>query len=379
MLRTILFFSQLLGLCVLNAQAALHSLEEAKAEGAKKSAYRTHQALDMASALPEPDLETFLSDIQPVLKENCFKCHGEKKQKGDFRVDTLDPDLLHGADVLWWLDVVDVLTNGEMPPEDEEPLSGEDRAKVVEWLSSEIQLASQLRRSEKGHSSFRRMTRYEYNYALQDLLGLPYDFARDLPPETYSEDGFENSSEMLQMSVMQFETYRELGLNALKKARVRGEKPEVLYYSIPASAAAAKMQVLLDEELKKSKGKGKTNLSQAEAEKLKAKTAYNPANPYFLDLKTGEGIKSSFNYRAGRFSHLPSSTKLEVPPVSPLVLVIPAGKEQKIDLGDQLPETGVMRIRLRASRASSQPGRYPNLRLEFGNQPSNNSDTSVRI
>jgi hypothetical protein len=53
------------------------------------------------------------------------------------------------------------LSNGEMPPEDETKLADEDRSRIVEWLSSEIQVASQLRRSEQGHSSFRRMTRYE--------------------------------------------------------------------------------------------------------------------------------------------------------------------------------------------------------------------------
>ena len=72
-----------------------------------------------------------------------------------------------------------------------------------------------VRRNRSEHSSFRRMTKYEYNYALQDLLGLPYPIANSLPPETASEDGFKNSSDLLQMSAMQFEAYRELGLKAL--------------------------------------------------------------------------------------------------------------------------------------------------------------------
>ena len=95
-----------------------------------------------------------------------------------------------------------------MPPADEAVLRDADRSRVVEWLSSEIQVASAVRRAEQGHSSFRRMTRYEYNHSLQDLLGLPYDFARDLPPEPTSEDGFQNSSEMLHMSAIQFSAYR---------------------------------------------------------------------------------------------------------------------------------------------------------------------------
>ena len=41
-----------------------------------------------------------------------------------------------------------------------------------------------------------------------------WNFAKDLPPEASSEDGFQNSSELLQMSVMQFETYRRLARKA---------------------------------------------------------------------------------------------------------------------------------------------------------------------
>ena len=33
------------------------------------------------------------------------------------------------------------------------------------------------------------MTRYEYNYALQDLLGIPFDVVERLPPESMSDDG----------------------------------------------------------------------------------------------------------------------------------------------------------------------------------------------
>ncbi len=44
--------------------------------------------------------------------------------------------------------------------------------------------ASLVRRNRSEHSSFRRMTKYEYNYALQDLLGLSYPIANSLPPET---------------------------------------------------------------------------------------------------------------------------------------------------------------------------------------------------
>ena len=54
-----------------------------------------------------------------------------------------------------------------------------------------------------------------------------------LPPETTSEDGFKNSSELLQMSSMQVQTYREIGLKALRRAIVIGERPKPVKYLLP--------------------------------------------------------------------------------------------------------------------------------------------------
>ena len=67
---------------------------------------------------PKANLENFRKTIGPVLQRVCVGCHGPEKQKGKFRVDTLDPNLLKGKDVNWWLEVFDVIGNGEMPPED---------------------------------------------------------------------------------------------------------------------------------------------------------------------------------------------------------------------------------------------------------------------
>ena len=124
-------------------------------------------------------------------------------------IDQFNPDLLAGPDVDRWRGIYKVLSNSEMPPEDatEYRLADADRGNIVNWLSEEVGKASMVRRNRSEHSSFRRMTQYEYSYALQDLLGLPYPNANSLPPESSSEDGFKNSADLLQMSAMQFETY----------------------------------------------------------------------------------------------------------------------------------------------------------------------------
>ena len=178
--------------------------------------------LDGFDEVPEAHVAFFRESPDAILKKSCLACHGPENAEGRLRVDQLNPDLLAGPDVGKWREIYNVLSNSEMPPEDEPEyaLADADRRRIVDWLSVELNKASIVRRNTREHSSFRRLTKYEYNYALQDLLGLPWSLANKLPPETASEDGFKNSSELLQMSVMQFETYREIGLKALKRATV---------------------------------------------------------------------------------------------------------------------------------------------------------------
>ena len=75
-------------------------------------------SLLFALEVPQANLEQFRKAVEPVLKKTCVGCHGPDKQKGKFRIDTLNPDLLKGKDVSWWLEVFDVISNSEMPPED---------------------------------------------------------------------------------------------------------------------------------------------------------------------------------------------------------------------------------------------------------------------
>ena len=58
------------------------------------------------------------TDVRPLLQKHCFGCHGEEKQKGKLRLNTLSPDLLNDRPAAeTWHDVLDVLNLGEMPPE----------------------------------------------------------------------------------------------------------------------------------------------------------------------------------------------------------------------------------------------------------------------
>ena len=340
------------------------SLDAAKDQGRNTSRFRKETA-EVATATdeaPKANLTYFQESVGPILNKSCLPCHGPEKSEGRLRIDQLNPDLLTGPHVERWSEVYNALSKSEMPPEDapDYALADADRGRIVDWLSEELNQASLVRRNSKEHSSFRRLTKYEYNYALQDLLGLPYALANQLPPETASEDGFKNSSELLQMSVMQFETYRELGLKALKRATVSGERPQAVTYVIS-----------MPEEMSKAKST-KDDTAADEGKKNKRK----PRNEQQLfHRETGESIP----FPGGKTMPRADAVVGQTPAFSQVVLVLPRSHELKLDLDRFLPDEGIMRVRLRAGRSTMNPDEYASLRLIFSAHTSNNANFSQTV
>jgi hypothetical protein len=354
---------------------------ELKAQGALRSRYRAQEFRPAAGKVSEPRLALFERDIEPILSKTCLQCHGPDKQKGGVRIDTLDPDLFAGSDVDWWLDVLTVLTNGEMPPEDEAELSSEDRGKVIEWLSAELQRASFVRRRGKQQSSFRRMTRYEYDYALQDLLGLPFSFGADLPPDPTSEDGFQNSSEVLHLTAMQLWAYLDSSRKALRLATVQGEQPAPIMWDISMEAAAAVEWAKQDAQLEETRKKHKDDPQKLEEElaRLTERFHSRPRGAYYEDLGTGRTAKQSWHYGEAKFAWKPTDSRADLPEPSNVIAIIPTGAGLIVELGDTIPERGTLRVRVLASRPSSTEESAPSMRLVFGWQASNDSSASVTI
>ncbi|NQV26117.1 MAG: DUF1592 domain-containing protein [Rhodopirellula sp.] len=359
------------------------SFEEVKVTGAKGSKFLQPLPHSVDAEVPRADLNGFEQTIEPILRRSCVKCHGAKTKEGNIRIDTLDPNLLQGNDVDWWLEVLAVLSNGEMPPPDEVELSDADRSAVVAWLSRELQLASSVRRATGGHSSFRRLTRYEYNYALQDILGLPYDFAKDLPPEPTSEDGFQNSSEMLHMSVVQFETYRQIAREALRRATVQGERPPVLHWGVTMKDASRIEWPKQADQLEKLKEKFKDDPAKQkeEVDRLTASFSKPHGNTYYQELSTGRTARATWEYYGAKYAFKPTDSRSEMPESFDHVAVIPRGRNHNliVELGNQVPDEGIMRVRVRASRVSLEETRIPSMQLEFGWRASNEGRAVLRV
>ena len=337
------------------------TLETAKEQGRSKSRFlkETKEAAKATEAIPKANIAFFQESVEPILKKSCLACHGPEKSEGRLRIDQLNSDMLTGPDVERWREVYNALSNSEMPPDNEPEyaLGDANRGFIVDWIGGELNKASVIHRNNKEHSSFRRMTNYEYNYALQDLLGMPYALANKLPPETASDDGFKNSSELLQMSAMQFETYREIGLKAIKRATVSGERPQAVNYIIS-----------MQEEMDKTESKKEDKAS----DKSKQNAKKSRSQQQLFNRDTGESIQ----FTAGKSMPQADAAVGKTPTVSPVVLVLPRSKELKQDLDRFLPDDGIMRVRIRAGRSTMNPDEYASLRLIFSAHTSNNANFS---
>ena len=168
--------------------------------------------------------EAFKKDVLPVLQKHCFACHGDKKQKGDLRLDTLDPDIVQGATGERWHDALNKINLGEMPPEEEPSMTASERRKITDWITQRLKAAADIRRNAGGQAVLRRLNRTEYQYTMTDLLGLEMNYSENLPSDASSPEGFKNNGASLGMAALQIETSLQTARRAFDSILVNGSQ-----------------------------------------------------------------------------------------------------------------------------------------------------------
>ena len=168
---------------------------------------------------------TFEELLPPFIEKNCISCHGPEKQKGKLRLDTLPPDFKDPFVVEKWEEVVDSISNHDMPPEEEPQPSTEEIVAVASFLETKLAEAEIAERSTRV--VLRRMNRAEYNNTIRDLVGVDFDPADEFPADPPA-GGFDNIGSALSMSPMQLELYFSAARKILDHALVDGSKPETI-------------------------------------------------------------------------------------------------------------------------------------------------------
>ncbi len=193
------------------------------ADGQEAAVSERGEAPPASLSKPEP-VEVYRQQVRPLLATYCFGCHGEDAQEADLRLDTLDPDMVHGRDADHWDAALDMTNSAYMPPDGEPQPSDAERRLIVDWMTSGVELARSTQTSATG-GGMHRLTRDQYTHTLQELLRLPIDFGKNLPAEAKSRMGFSNSSDSLMTSPLHVEYFQAIAREALGKAIATTDRP----------------------------------------------------------------------------------------------------------------------------------------------------------
>ena len=84
------------------------------------------------------DAFVFADTIHPIMDKNCFECHNANKQKGDLRLDNISWKMVSAKNVKKWKNIFEEISAGNMPPEEEEPLTDNQRNSILNWITRSL-------------------------------------------------------------------------------------------------------------------------------------------------------------------------------------------------------------------------------------------------
>ena len=169
--------------------------------------------------------ETFTGVVRPFLNRYCVRCHGPEEQRREFRLDQLTTDFDPSTQAAQWIEVMDNLNLGEMPPDGEPQPDADSRFAVSRWIASGLRAAERRAVGAGGRVGLRRLNRVEFSNTVRDLLGmtfLPGDDPIELLPPDPTYNGFDKVSTSLMLDSSLLGSYYEAAKKVANLAVVNG-------------------------------------------------------------------------------------------------------------------------------------------------------------
>lgn len=133
-----------------------------------------------------PAPSTFEKDVLPILSSRCLDCHGPDTQEADLALDTVSKIIYGGengpalepgnpdSSYFWTM-----IQQGEMPPEDAEPLSAREKSIIFRWIKSGAATSEDLS-GMKPRTYINDEDRQFWSYKLPQKHSLPIVAATEL-------------------------------------------------------------------------------------------------------------------------------------------------------------------------------------------------------
>ena len=182
----------------------------------------------------------FEETILPILQVSCIKCHGKEKIKGEVDFSKITTQVDADSQFELWETVTEVIMANEMPPEDNPPLSAEEKKLVLKWYEEQLKTPIE---AKPGIYKPRRLSGPEYRNTLRSLFGFDLEVAiaqaqqtvtgekslvlKLLPKDPPGESGFINDTNSSPISPVILEQYAFLANAALEKLFAPKQRSEL--------------------------------------------------------------------------------------------------------------------------------------------------------
>ncbi len=160
--------------------------------------------------------ELALDAQQSLVQTYCAGCHNERLKSGNMIISTLDlahpeknPELAEK--------VIRKVRVGLMPPAGAKRPDADTMKKFLTTLEGEMDREGTLH-PNPGKRGFQRLTRTEYGLSIHELFGIDEDVSALLPPDSLSNDGFDNLADAEGFSATLTEGYMRAAAKVTRDA-----------------------------------------------------------------------------------------------------------------------------------------------------------------
>ena len=226
----------------------------------------------------------FRDQVEPILADHCYGCHGNGLKKGNVTLDDFATDeAILGRKELW-NSVLKNVRSGLMPPAGKPRPSSEEMKTLEEWIKRDA-FALDPADPDPGRVTLRRLNRVEYRNTIRDLMGIDFRTDEEFPADDTGY-GFDNVGDVLSVSPLLLEKYMQAAETIVATA-------------VPTVARVVSAKTISSNEFRLVEGQGPGDrMSTYRAAKSSAKVRVEKAGAYKLAIDLG--TRGEFNFDPGR-------------------------------------------------------------------------------
>jgi hypothetical protein len=166
----------------------------------------------LSPGLLRGSLADSLEDNRPFLKQYCQMCHSGKSPAAGLDIESLTAP----SDA--WSRMAARVRNNEMPPRGARAPAPNERETFVRNVEETLHANACSSGIRTSRWPVRRLNRDEYSATMRDLLSIHVNAGQDLPADAAGGQGFDNAAEVLVISPVLAEKYRDAAKQALDVA-----------------------------------------------------------------------------------------------------------------------------------------------------------------